>query len=105
MVILFWRGYGFWVVLLPILAFLPMAICEFYNPFLLLWILFLGYSLIAYYGFKLNRQPIQKYKNVKTGEIFEVEEKHEFFFLPMQYWALAILFVGFLIAFLIIFVI
>jgi len=93
MILLFWKGYGYWVVLLPILAFIPIVFFNEINSsiYIFLSTLFLGYILIAYFGFKLNRNPIQKYKNLKTGEVFEVEEKHEFFFIPMQYWALGIL--------------
>ena len=73
--IFIWRGYGFWVVLLPILAFAPFVFFnEIYGVTLFQVILFCGYILIAHFGIKLNRKPIQKYKNLKSGETFEVEE-------------------------------
>lgn len=94
--ILIWRGYGFWIALLPILAFALLFVFPFkyftisgQNVFVS--VLVFGYLIITYFGFKLNHNPIQRYKNTKTGEVFEVEEKHDFFFLPMQYWSLLML--------------
>ncbi|WP_262899109.1 hypothetical protein [Fibrella aquatilis] len=28
-----------------------------------------------------------RYRNVKTGEEWEEKEKHDFFWIPMQYWS------------------
>jgi hypothetical protein len=83
---LIWRGYGYWIVLLPVL----LTIIFEFNLLkdlkeLLYSLLISGYLIIGYFGYKLNKNSIHKYKNNKTGEIFEVEEKHDFFYIPMQY--------------------
>jgi hypothetical protein len=86
--ILIWRGLGFWVPLIPFIS-LILDIFVFKSVFVFTFsATVVGYLLITYYGFKLNKNPIKKYKNVKTGEIFEVKEPHEFFFIPMQYWSI-----------------
>lgn len=86
--ILIWRGFGFWIPLIPIASlFLDVLLIKsnfifFFNASVV------GYIVTTYYGFKLNKNPIKKYKNIKTGEIFEVKETHDFFFIPMQYWSI-----------------
>jgi hypothetical protein len=89
--ILIWRGLGFWIPLIPFVSLL-LDVLVFKTVFVFFFsATVVGYLLITYYGFKLNKNPIKKYKNVKTGEIFEVREPHEFFFIPMQYWSIGAL--------------
>lgn len=96
--ILFYRGYGFWIPLIPILSIL-IEVCFLNTDFIVFYILTIaGYILTAYQGIKLNRNPIKKYKNLKTGEIFELVERHEFFFMPMQFFSiLGIILIGIII--------
>jgi hypothetical protein len=89
--ILIWRGFGFWIPIIPVVSLL-LDVFVFKSVFVFSFsATVVGYLLITYYGFKLNKNPIKKYKNVKTGEIFEVKEPHEFFFIPMQYWSIGVL--------------
>ncbi len=89
--ILIWRGLGFWIPLIPITSLL-LDVLVFKTVFVFsVSASVIGYLLTAYYGFKLNKSPIKKYKNIKTGEVFEVKETHDFFFIPIQYWSIAAL--------------
>lgn len=89
---LIWRGFGFWAALLPMLAIVVRLIFSGTIGYVsCLSMLIIGAVLIIYFGFKLNKNPVQRYKNLKTGEEFEVIEKHDFFFIPMQYWGMVML--------------
>ena len=89
--ILIWRGLGFWIPVIPVCSLL-LDVLVFETAFVFFFsTTIIGYLLITYYGFKLNKNPIKKYKNIKTGEIFETNEPHDFFFITMQYWSIGIL--------------
>lgn len=82
---------GFWIVLIPVFSTILDEFLFKSSGVLAYTLIIVGYSLTFYFGRKLNKNPIRRYKNVKTNEIFEQEEKHDFFFIPMEYWSFFIL--------------
>ena len=95
-----WKGWGFSVLLIPVLCALLMEFsidsyfgAGFYRS--ASWPIPLAFLLssvpVFVFGSRLNNKPARIVVDVETNERLELKTTHSFFWLPMQYWSLVII--------------
>jgi len=97
---LVWKGWGFLVFLIPLFCSLLIQFIldsnfgdGFYKSTSWTMPLVFIFSAVptCILGYKLNNKAGRIVVDIETNERIELKEKHSFFWIPMQYWAVIII--------------